>query len=89
MEEVSLKTMTGQDVIFDFVNYTYNQYTFNGTTIYLGSEIADSFNEIYKILSIKAEFIILKDSEGTVYAIPKEDIIYYKNFTDYLDSLTS
>jgi uncharacterized protein related to proFAR isomerase len=88
VKEIIVKTKTGKNIVLDFSHYTYKEYAFNGFTISLGSKISDSFNEIYTVIGIKNETIIIIDSEGTTYGIPKEDIFYYKNLTDYLDSLT-
>ncbi|MDR3594287.1 MAG: hypothetical protein P4L60_05750 [Clostridium sp.] len=78
VKEISVKTKTGKNIILDFSHYTYQEYTFNGFTISLGSEISDSFNEIYTVIGIMNEIIVIIDSEGTSYGIPKENIIYYK-----------
>jgi hypothetical protein len=78
MKEIKLKTKTGQDIIIDFSHYAYKEFTFNGFTISLGSEILDSFSEIYTVIGIKNEAIIIIDSEGTTYEIPQENMINYK-----------
>jgi uncharacterized protein related to proFAR isomerase len=78
MKEIIVKTKTGKNIVLDFSHYTYKEYAFNGFTISLGSKISDSFNEIYTVIGIKNETIIIIDSEGTTYGIPKENIIYYK-----------
>jgi hypothetical protein len=78
VKEISVKTKTGKNIVLDFSHYTYQEYTFNGFTISLGSKISDNFNEIYTVIGIKIETIIIIDSEGTTYEIPKENIIYYK-----------
>ena len=78
VKEISLKTKTGKNVVLDFSHYTYKEYTFNGFTISLGSEISDSFNEIYTVIGIINEMIVIIDSEGTSYGIPKENLIDYK-----------
>ena len=77
MKEVILKNKTGKELVLDFQNYSYKEFTFNDFTIFLGSKIFDSFNDKHTVLSIKAEMIVIKDPEGTIHGMPKENLIYY------------
>ena len=52
VKEISIKTKTGKNIILDFSHYTNKEYTFNGFTISLGSNIIDSLNEIYTVVGI-------------------------------------